>query len=102
MGSVECDPKLNGNIYKLQKIYAEFNICKKTKLRVLWGPQEKNEDIHAALYCDNCTHSEELVVWRTLVLESNSENNDANVSVSSHGFSIFSGIVLVLLCILYS
>lgn len=32
-GFIECDPKLNGNIYKLQKIYAEFNICKKTKLR---------------------------------------------------------------------
>lgn len=41
-------------------------------------------------------------MWRTLVLESNSENSDANVSASSHVFSIFSGIVLVLLCILYN
>ena len=48
MGLVECDPKLNGNIYKLQKIYAEFNICKKTELTEFCEVHRKqNEDIHA-------------------------------------------------------
>lgn len=105
MGLVECDPKLNGNIYKLQKIYAEFNICKKTESTEFCEVHRKqNEDIHAILqtHCDNCTHSEDLTVWRTLVLESNSENSDANVSVFSRVFSMFSGIVLVLLCIPYN